>query len=161
MKQQSFSDIEYANRRRKTKRESFLDSMNEIIPWSHWIDIIRPYYYNKKRGRHPIDIEIMLRMYLMQNWFNLSDEGMEEAIYDSYAMRSFLKINFIDEQVPDATTLTLMTKEDFYRKNEWYGKKDIGSNHRLNIMFDAGGNCMYLGKRGRRDRIREIHEWGL
>ena len=54
-----------------------------------------------------------------------------------------------------------MTKEDFYRKNEWYGKKDIGSNHDLNIMFDAGGNCMYLGKRGRRDRIREIHEWGL
>ena len=105
MKQQSFSDIEYANRRRKTKREAFLDSMNEIIPWSHWIELIKPYYYNKKRGRRPIDIEIMLRMYLMQNWFNLSDEGMEEAIYDSYAMRSFLGINFIDEQVPDATTL--------------------------------------------------------
>ena len=51
------------------------------------------------------DIEVMLRMYLMQNWFNLSDEGIEEAIYDSYAMRSFLGINFIDEQVPDATTL--------------------------------------------------------
>lgn len=105
MKQQSLSDIEYANRRRKTKREAFLDSMNEIIPWSHWIELIRPYYYNKKRGRRPIDIEIMLRMYLMQNWFNLSDEGMEEAIYDSYAMRNFLGINFIDEQVPDATTL--------------------------------------------------------
>lgn len=105
MKQQSFSDIEYSNRRRKTKREEFLDSMNEIIPWSQWIDLIRPYYYNNKRGRKPIDIEIMLRMYLMQNWFNLSDEGIEEAIYDSYAMRNFLGINFIDEQVPDATTL--------------------------------------------------------
>jgi IS5 family transposase len=105
MKQQSFSDIEYTNRRRKTKREAFLDSMNAIIPWSQWIDLIKPYYYNKKRGRRPIDIEIMLRMYLMQNWFNLSDEGMEEAIYDSYAMRSFLGINFLDEQVPDATTL--------------------------------------------------------
>ena len=105
MKQQSFSDIEYANRRRKTKREAFLDSMNEIIPWSHWIELIKPYYYNKKRGRRPVDIEIILRMYLMQNWFNLSDEGMEEAIYDSYAMRRFLGINFIDEQVPDATTL--------------------------------------------------------
>lgn len=105
MKQQSFCDIEYANRRRKTKREVFLDSMNKIIPWDHWVDIIKPHYYNKKRGRKPIDIEIMLRMYLMQSWFNLSDEGMEEAIYDSYAMRSFLGINFIDEQVPDATTL--------------------------------------------------------
>lgn len=105
MNQLSFSDIEYSNRRRKTKREKFLDSMDTIIPWSHWIGIIQPYYYNNKRGRKPIDLEIMLRMYLMQNWFNLSDEAMEEAIYDSYAMRSFLKINFIDEQVPDATTL--------------------------------------------------------
>ena len=105
MKQQSFCDIEYSNRRRKTKREEFLDSMNEIIPWDQWIEFIRPYYYSNKRGRRPKDIEVMLRMYLMQNWFNLSDEGIEEAIYDSYAMRSFLGINFIDEQVPDATTL--------------------------------------------------------
>lgn len=79
--------------------------MDEIIPWDHWIGIIQPYYCNNKRGRKPISIKVMLRMYLMQNWFNLSDEGMEEAIYDSYAMRSFLNINFIDEQVPDATTL--------------------------------------------------------
>ena len=105
MNQLSFSDIEYSNRRRTTKREEFLNSMEKIIPWVHWIGIIQPYYYNNKRGRKPISIEVMLRMYLMQNWFNLSDEGMEEAIYDSYAMRSFLKINFIDEQVPDATTL--------------------------------------------------------
>lgn len=105
MKQQTFSDIEYSNRRRKTRRESFLDSMNEIIPWSHWVDMIRPYYYNNKRGRKPKDIEVMLRMYLMQNWFHLSDEGIEEAVYDSYAMRSFLGINFIETQAPDATTL--------------------------------------------------------
>jgi len=85
MNQLTISDIEYSNRRRKTKREEFLDSMDAIIPWSHWIGIIRQYYYSNKRGRRPIDIEIMLRMYLMQNWFNLSDEGMEEAIYDSYA----------------------------------------------------------------------------
>ena len=105
MRQQTFSDIEYSNRSRKTKREEFLESMNEIIPWSQWIEMIRPYYYNNRRGRRPKDIEVMLRMYLMQNWFNLSDEGMEDAIYDSYAMRSFLGINFFEEQVPDATTL--------------------------------------------------------
>ena len=79
--------------------------MNEIIPWHQWIEIIRPHYYNNKRGRRSKDIEVMLRMYLMQNWFNLSDVGIEEAIYDSYAMRKFLGINFMDEQVPDATTL--------------------------------------------------------
>lgn len=105
MKQQTFSDLEYSNRKRKTKREEFLDSMDEIIPWSDWVALIKPHYYNNKRGRRPKDIELMLRMYLMQNWFNLSDEGIEDAIYDSYAMRKFLGINFSEEQVPDATTL--------------------------------------------------------
>lgn len=103
--QQTFSDIEYSNRRRKTKREDFLEKMNEIIPWKQWNDLIQPYYYTGKRGRPPIEIETMLRMYLMQIWFNLSDEGIEDAVYDSYAMRSFLGINFLMEQVPDATTL--------------------------------------------------------
>lgn len=105
MKQQTFSDIEYSNRRRKTKREEFLDSMDEMIPWDYWVSIIKPYYPSGKRGRPPKSIETMLRMYLMQNWFNLSDEGIEDAIYDSYAMRSFMHLDFLTEQVPDATTL--------------------------------------------------------
>ena len=105
MKQQTFSDIEYANRKRITKREEFLNSMNEIVPWADWVDMIRPYYPDGKRGRPPKEIETMLRMYLMQNWFHLSDEGTEDAIYDSYAMRQFMQIDFITEQVPDATTL--------------------------------------------------------
>jgi IS5 family transposase len=105
MNQQTFSDIEYSNRRRKTKREEFLESMDKIIPWEYWVDFIRPNYPSGKRGRPPKDIETMLRMYLMQNWFNLSDEGIEDAIYDSYAMRSFMHIDFLTEQAPDATTL--------------------------------------------------------
>ena len=105
MKQQTFSDIEYSNRKRKTKREEFLEAMDEIIPWKYWVDMIRPYYPSGKRGRPPRDIEVMLRMYLMQNWFSLSDAGIEDEIYDSYAMRSFMHIDFLTEQVPDATTL--------------------------------------------------------
>ena len=105
MKQQTFSDIEYSNRKRKTKREEFLESMNAMIPWEYWVNIIKPYYPSGKRGRPPKNIETMLRMYLMQNWFNLSDEGIEDAIYDSYAMRSFMHLDFLTEQVPDATTL--------------------------------------------------------
>ena len=105
MSQQTFSDIEYSNRKRKTKRESFLESMDAIIPWGDWVNLIKPYYPSGKRGRPPRDIELMLRMYLMQNWFNLSDEGIEDAIYDSYAMRSFMHLDFFKEQVPDATTL--------------------------------------------------------
>ena len=105
MKQQTFSDIEYSNRRKKTKREEFLDAMDRMIPWQYWVDIIRPYYPSGKRGRPPKEIETMLRMYLMQNWFNLSDVSVEDAIYDSYAMRSFMHLDFLTEQVPDATTL--------------------------------------------------------
>jgi len=105
MGQHTFSDIEYSNRRKKTKREEFLDSMEQIIPWQYWVDFIVPHYPSGERGRPPKNIETMLRMYLMQNWFTLSDAGIEDAIYDSYAMRRFMSIDFFTEQVPDATTL--------------------------------------------------------
>lgn len=105
MDQLSFSDYEYGNRKRKTRRDDFLAIMEEIIPWDEWISFVEPYYPKGERGRAPKGIEKMLRMYLLQCWFNLSDEGVEDAIYDSYAMRKFMKINFMDEQVPDATTL--------------------------------------------------------
>ena len=105
MKQQTFSDMEYANRRKKTKRDEFLEIMEEIIPWEEWVAHVKPYYPKGKRGRPPIGIEKMLRMYLLQIWFNLSDEGVEDAIYDSYAMRKFMGIDFMTEQAPDATTL--------------------------------------------------------
>ena len=105
MSQMTFSDYEYSLRKRKTKREEFLDIMNEIIPWEEWVEFVRPYYPNGKRGRPTKGIEKMLRMYLLQIWFNLSDEGVEDAIYDSYAFRKFMNIDFMEEQVPDATTL--------------------------------------------------------
>lgn len=101
----TFTDMEYSNRKRISKREKFLNQMNEIIPWSDWVTIISPFYFEGKKGRPPRGIEVMLRMYLLQIWFKLSDEGVEDAINDSYSMRNFLGINFIDLQVPDATTL--------------------------------------------------------
>ena len=105
MNQQTFSDIEYMSRKKKTKREEFLDTMDKMIPWEQWIDLIKPYYPSGKRGRPTRGIELMLRMYLMQNWFNLSDAAIEDAIYDSYAMRKFMHVDFISSQVPDSTTL--------------------------------------------------------
>lgn len=100
MSQMTLTDLEYSNRKKKTKREEFLNAMDEIIPWSYWVDMIRPYYFNNKRGCKLIGIETMLRMYLMQIWFNLSNEGIEDSIYDSYAMHTFtpicnsFKVNF-------------------------------------------------------------------
>jgi len=107
---QSFADLEYAGRKKKTKREDFLELMDEIIPWDEWIALIKPVYFDNKTGRPARGIEAMLRMYLLQSWFNLSDEGTEEAIYDSYAFRKFMGIDFGSEQAPDATTLCKFRK---------------------------------------------------
>lgn len=105
MKQETFTDTEYSFRRKKTRREEFLEIMDEIIPWDEWVSVIEPYYPQGKRGRPPMGIEKMLRMYLLQIWFNLSDPATEDAIYDSYAMRKFTEIDFMTEAVPDETTL--------------------------------------------------------
>ncbi len=105
MKQESFSDMEYGCRKKKTKREEFLEIMDEIIPWDELVSLIVPHYPSGRRGRPPIEIETMLRMYLLQCWFTLSDEGVKDAIYDSYAMRKFMGINFLEQDVPDAATL--------------------------------------------------------
>ena len=133
MKQQTFSDYEYSNRKRKTKREEFLEIMDEIIPWDEWISVIVPYYPSGKRGRPPIGIEIKLRMYLLQVWFNLSDEGTEDAIYDSYAMRKFVGINFLEEDVPDATTLL-----KFRRLLEKHGLNKIFFEAINRVMVETG-----------------------
>ena len=111
MKQQSFTEIEYENRKRRTKRDEFLERMDRLIPWKEWRALVEPYYPSGRRGRPPRGVEVMLRMYLLSVWFNLSDEGVEDAIYDSYAFRQFLGIDFwAHEQAPDATTLCKFRK---------------------------------------------------
>ena len=139
MKQQSFSDFEYSCRKKKTKREEFLDVMEEIIPWDEWVEFVRPYYPSGKRGRPVKGIEKMLRMYLLQVWFNLSDEGIEDAIYDSYAFRKFMGINFVDEQVPDATTL--LKFRHLLEKNH-IGEKLFNA---INYVLKQGGAMMKGG----------------
>lgn len=133
MKRPSLSDIEYGMRKRTTKRDEFLRIMDEIIPWDEWVAYIVPYYPEGKRGRPPMGIEKMLRMYLLQCWFTLSDEGLEDAIYDSYAMRKFMGINFFNEQVPDATTLLKF-------------RHLLEKNNICKVLFDAIANT--LGEHG-------------
>lgn len=103
--QPSLSEVEYSQRRRVPKREEFLKQMDSVVPWAGWVGLIEPHYYNKTRGRRPVPIETMLRMYLLQVWFHLSDEGVEDQINDSFAMRRFMRLDFGAQQVPDATTL--------------------------------------------------------
>ena len=139
MDQLTFSDMEYSNRKKKTKREEFLDAMEEIIPWSYWVEMISQYYFANKRGRKPIGIEIMLRMYLMQIWFNLSDEGIKDSIYDSYAMRSFMHIDFHEQQVPNATTLL---KFRHMLESNKLGEKIFAD---VNSRLDKAGLMMHGG----------------
>ena len=110
MQQQTFTDVEYFNRKQKSRRETFLDTMDEIVPWADLIELIRPYYPTGRRGRRPRGIETMLRMYLLQYWFGLSAAGIEDIINDSYAMRSFMHVDFLTEQVPDSNTLLRFRK---------------------------------------------------
>lgn len=131
----SFTDMEYSQRKHKTKREEFLDIMNEIIPWDEWVKLVEPYYpVRGKRGCQPKEIETMLRMLLLQSWFNLSDEGVEDAIYDSYAMKRFMGLDFTSTPVPDATTLCRF-------------RKRLTENGIQQRIFDA--ICRFMDERGK------------
>jgi IS5 family transposase len=104
-KQMSFAQAEYAGKKRVTKREKFLRDMERVVPWKRLVELIEPYYPKGERGRPPVGIERMLRIYFLQQWYALSDEGLEDAIYDSQAMRTFAGVDLGSEPVPDATTL--------------------------------------------------------
>ena len=119
-KQMNMTDIEYASRRKKTRRERFLETMDRIVPWQRLCELIKPYYYNNKTGRPAIGIETILRMYFLQIWFSLSDELTEDGIFDSHAMRDFMSVDFLTSQAPDATTLMkfrhLLERHDLQRQ---------------------------------------------
>ena len=91
--------------RRPTKRDVFLATMEQIVPWPELRAVIEPYYPKAGKGRPPVGLDRMLRMYFVQHWFNLADEACEEALLDSTALRRFVGIDLGRERVPDGTTL--------------------------------------------------------
>jgi transposase, IS5 family len=90
---------------KKTHREVFLEEMEQVVPWSKLCALIEPHYPKAGNGRPPVGVERMLRIYFLQQWFNLSDPGVEEALYDSAVMRKFAGIDLGREPVPDETTV--------------------------------------------------------
>jgi IS5 family transposase len=104
-KQMSFAQSEYAGKKKVTRRERFLGEMERVVPWVRLCAVIEPHYPDGRRGRPPIGIERMLRIYFLQQWYALADEALEDALYDSQALRSFAGIDLSVESVPDATTL--------------------------------------------------------
>ena len=106
MSQRSFASAEYAMKKKRTRREKFLAEMERIVPWGRLIAVIEPLYPRSGRvGRQPIGVPKMLRMYCLQQWYGLADEALEDALYDSQALRDFVGIDLSRESVPDATTL--------------------------------------------------------
>lgn len=104
--QKSFSDLEYAAKKKLTRRDRFLAKIDEVTPWAALWKEIEPYYpKGEGAGRPPIGLARMLRMYVAQQCFGLSDEGIEDAIYDSQAIRGFVGIDLSRESAPDATTV--------------------------------------------------------
>ena len=106
--------------RRRTKREDFLDAMNAIVPWAALCAVIEPHYPKAGNGRPPIGLERMLRIHLLQHWFNLADNAVEEALYDIASLRRFVGIDLGVERVPDETTVLkfrhLLEKHDLGKK---------------------------------------------
>ena len=105
MRSISFASLAYENKKKKTRREKFLEEMNQVIPWEELLQIVNKYYPVAGNGRHPMPMERMLRIYFMQQWYGLSDPAMEDALYDIESMRRFADINIEVDVIPDETTI--------------------------------------------------------
>jgi transposase, IS5 family len=105
MAQMTLASVGFERFRKTTRRATFLAEMERVVPWSALCGLIEPVYPKPGNGRPPVGVERMLRIYFLQQWFNLSDPAIEEALYDSIAMRSFVGIDLGREPAPDETTV--------------------------------------------------------
>jgi len=103
--QRTFAGLAWDRKGKVTRREHFLAEMNAVIPWARLMGVIEPHYAKAGRGRQPLGLELMLRIYFVQQWFDLSDPAAEDAIYDSESIRRFVGVELGDDRVPDETTI--------------------------------------------------------
>lgn len=105
MKQKSFASLAWDGKKKVTRRERFLTEMEAVIPWDRLLAVIEPEYPKGEGGRPAMPLAMMLRIYFMQQWFNLSDPQAEDGLYDSEAMRHFAGLDLADDAIPDETTI--------------------------------------------------------
>lgn len=127
--QTTFAQSEFAAKKKVTRRERFLAEMEAAVPWARLVGLIEPFYPKGERGRPPLGVERMLRVYFLQQWYALADEALEDALYDSQALRAFAG----SDAVPDATTLLQF--------------RHLLERHRLTQAIFAEVNA-HLGERG-------------
>jgi IS5 family transposase len=105
VKQKTFASLAWEGKKKVTRRERFLAEMDAVIPWSRLQALIEPHYPKGETGRPPMPLTAMLRIYFMQQWFNLSDPQAEDGLYDSESMRRFAGLELADDDLPDETTI--------------------------------------------------------
>lgn len=105
MHQSTLATTGFEKYSKRTRRAEFLDRMETVVPWAELCAVIEPHYPKAGRGRRPVGVERMLRIYFLQQWFNLSDPAVEEALYESQSMRAFVGIDLGREPAPDETTV--------------------------------------------------------
>src|SRR4029078_10975071 len=104
-RQGSFAEAEYAGKKKQTRRDKFLAEMEQAVPWPRLGARLAPLYPKDERGRPPIPLERMLRVYFVQQWYGLADEALEDALYDNHTLRGFAGIALNLDPIPDATTV--------------------------------------------------------
>lgn len=167
MRQTSFVDGTFKKHHKRTRKEQFLAEMDQIIPWKELAKVVAPHYPKPKgAGRRPVGVERMLRIYFMQHWFNLSDPGAEEALYDMEVLRQFAGIDLGREPVPDETTICkfrhLMERKNlgdalFQRVNEYLAENGLAVSRGTIVdatLIDAPTSTK--NKEGKRDP--EMHQ---
>ena len=135
-KQQSFASAAWSRKGKVTRRERFLAEMDAVIPWSRLVELIEPYHPNTGKGRPPHDLERMLRIYFLQQWFNLSDPQAEDAIYDSESMRRFARVELGDDKIPDESTILRFRhrlEQHGLTESIFAAVKDLLAEHRLTL----------------------------
>ena len=125
-RQGSFSQAEYAGKKKQTRRDKFLAEMEQVVPWARLVARLQPFYPKGERGRPPVGLERMLRLYFLQQWYGLADEALEDALYDSQALRGFAGIDLAAVTVPDATTVMNF--------RHWLERHDL-----TKVLFDEVG----------------------
>lgn len=142
MKQTTLAAVGFNKYAKTTRRAVFLREMNQVVPWSRLCKLIEPHYPKVGNGRPPIGLERMLRIYFLQQWFNLSDPAVEESLYESVSMREFVGIDLGLEPVPDETTVCkfrhLLERHDLGRKLF----EDVGRHLQSKGMKVSGGTIV-------------------
>ena len=106
MKQTTFASLSYEHKKKQTRREKFLGEMEQVVPWKELVAVIEPDYPRSgRRGRPPMPLETMLWIYFVQQWYALSDPGMEDALYEIESMRPFAGLELNEDALPDETAI--------------------------------------------------------